>query len=397
MKKKFLVLILSVLLALGLAACTQDMPAPPPSGESASGIVTLNGEGLAGVSVLVNGVPSSSTDGYGVFSLSGLEEGDLIAFAAEGYSFSPSSYEISGTVNDLHILASLLPDDDDEETDGDKDDDTEDGEDGETPDDPQDPDDGETPDDPQDPDDGAPDEDGDADDDETPDGGDAPDDDETPETPSEDDPDTPSEDEEYPDEETPVETLSPAGNFLFFYTADGTPSLRFALDARTESFELTVLVQGRDEAFSGEGSLESESVTIGGTVIPFSCERTEESVTATLPLTFLSSPTEGTLSVTSKAEGMNSSVSETYAFAFGRDLPAVTDLSLDDGTLSWRTENAPEGSVSLVTANGVTVAVTEETSFTLTSLTHPVPTDAEIVVILTLDSKPIAYSSILTI
>ena len=385
MKKKFLVLILSVLLALGLAACTQDMPAPPPSGESASGIVTLNGEGLAGVSVLVNGVPSSSTDGYGVFSLSGLEEGDLIAFAAEGYSFSPSSYEISGTVNDLHILASLLPDDDDEETDGDKDDDTEDGEDGETPDDPQDPD------------DGAPDEDGDADDDETPDGGDAPDDDETPETPSEDDPDTPSEDEEYPDEETPVETLSPAGNFLFFYTADGTPSLRFALDARTESFELTVLVQGRDEAFSGEGSLESESVTIGGTVIPFSCERTEESVTATLPLTFLSSPTEGTLSVTSKAEGMNSSVSETYAFAFGRDLPAVTDLSLDDGTLSWRTENAPEGSVSLVTANGVTVAVTEETSFTLTSLTHPVPTDAEIVVILTLDSKPIAYSSILTI
>ena len=368
MKKKFLVLILSVLLALGLAACTQDMPAPPPSGESASGIVTLNGEGLAGVSVLVNGVPSSSTDGYGVFSLSGLEEGDLIAFAAEGYSFSPSSYEISGTVNDLHILASLLPDDDDEETDGDKDDDTEDGEDGETPDDPQDPDDG-----------------------------DAPDDDETPETPSEDDPDTPNEDEEGSDEETPVETLSPAGNFLFFYTAYGTPSLRFALDARTESFELTVLVQGRDEAFSGEGSLESESVTIGETVIPFSCERTEESVTATLPLTFLSSPTEGTLSVTSKAEGMNSSISETYAFAFGRDLPAVTDLSLDDGTLSWRTENAPEGSVSLVTANGVTVAVTEETSFPLTSLTHPVPTGAEIVVILTLDSKPIAYSSILTI
>lgn len=377
MKKKFLVLVLSVLLALGLAACTQDMPAPPPSGESASGIVTLNGEGLAGVSVLVNGVPSSSTDGYGVFSLSGLEEGDLIAFAAEGYSFSPSSYEISGTVNDLHILASLLPDDDDdEETDGDKNDDTEDGEDGETPDDPQDPDGGDAPDD----------------------DGDAPDDDgETPETPSEDDPDTPSEDEEGPDEETPVETLSPAGNFLFFYTADGTPSLRFALDARTESFELTVLVQGRDEAFSGEGSLESESMTIGGTVIPFSCERTEESVTATLPLTFLSSPTEGTLSVTSEAEGMNSSVSETYAFAFGRDLPAVTDLSLDDGTLSWRTENAPEGSVSLVTANGVTVAVTEETSLPLTSLTHPVPTGAEIVVILTLDSKPIAYSSILTI
>ena len=326
MKKKFLVLILSVLLALGLAACTQDMPAPPPSGESASGIVTLNGEGLAGVSVLVNGVPSSSTDGYGVFSLSGLEEGDLIAFAAEGYSFSPSSYEISGTVNDLHILASLLPDDDDEETDGDKDDDTEDGEDGETPDDPQDPDDGDAPDDGETPDGG-----------DAPDEGDAPDDDgETPETPSEDDPDTPNEDEEGPDEETPVETLSPAGNFLFFYTADGTPSLRFALDARTESFELTVLVQGRDEAFSGEGSLESESVTIGGTVIPFSCERTEESVTATLPLTFLSSPTEGTLSVTSEAEGMNSSVSETYAFAFGRDLPAVTDLSLDDGVLSWR-------------------------------------------------------------
>lgn len=386
MKKKFLVLVLSVLLALGLAACTQDMPAPPPSGESASGIVTLNGEGLAGVSVLVNGVPSSSTDGYGVFSLSGLEEGDLIAFAAEGYSFSPSSYEISGTVNDLHILASLLPDDDDEETDGDKDDDTEDGEDGETPDDPQAPDDGDAP-----------------DDGETPDGGDTPDDDapdddgETPETPSEDDPDTPNEDEEGPDEETPVETLSPAGNFLFFYTADGTPSLRFALDARTESFELTVLVQGRDEAFSGEGSLESESVTIGETTIPFSCERTEESVTATLPLTFLSSPTEGTLSVTSEAEGMNSSVSETYSFAFGRDLPAVTDLSLDDGTLSWRTENAPEGSVSLVTANGVTVAVTEETSLPLTSLTHPVPTGAEIVVILTLDSKPIAYSSVLTI
>ena len=393
MKKKFLVLVLSVLLALGLAACTQDMPAPPPSGESASGIVTLNGEGLAGVSVLVNGVPSSSTDGYGVFSLSGLEEGDLIAFAAEGYSFSPSSYEISGTVNDLHILASLLPDDDDEETDGDKDDDTEDGEDGETPDDPQDPDDGDAPDGGDAPDDGETPDGGDA-----PDEGDAPDDDgETPETPSEDDPDTPNEDEEGPDEETPVETLSPAGNFLFFYTADGTPSLRFALDARTESFELTVLVQGRDEAFSGEGSLESESVTIGGTTIPFSCERTEESVTATLPLTFLSSPTEGTLSVTSEAEGMNSSVSETYSFAFGRDLPAVTDLSLDDGTLSWRMENAPEGSVSLVTANGVTVAVTEETSFPLTSLIHPVPTGAEIVVILTLDSKPIAYSSILTI
>ena len=70
MKRLPFLLLVAILLfsACCLAACGEDMPAPPESGYSVSGIVTADGEPLAGVTVLIDAEPAGSTDENGVFS-----------------------------------------------------------------------------------------------------------------------------------------------------------------------------------------------------------------------------------------------------------------------------------------------------------------------------------------
>ena len=70
MKKSLVFAILLLLLLPLFSACTEEMPAPPESGYSVSGIVLLDGGPLAGVSVWSGGEVVGSTDENGVYSVS---------------------------------------------------------------------------------------------------------------------------------------------------------------------------------------------------------------------------------------------------------------------------------------------------------------------------------------
>lgn len=123
--------LISAVLLVSLVACAGDDTSLPPAAEgyAFSGKIVCDGTGLAGVSVFLNGEEVSATDANGVFSLVGLSYGDTVAFRLEGYSFSPDSYTVRRTVNDLDVRASrtALPDDGDDDEqpappDGDEDD-----------------------------------------------------------------------------------------------------------------------------------------------------------------------------------------------------------------------------------------------------------------------------------
>lgn len=90
-----------------LAACAEDNTDDGNSatGYSLSGKITLDGQGLGGVGILVDGETSARSDANGVFSVSHLAYGDEVAFALEGYHFSPESYVVKSTVNDLSVRA----------------------------------------------------------------------------------------------------------------------------------------------------------------------------------------------------------------------------------------------------------------------------------------------------
>lgn len=107
MKKALVFAILLLLLLPLFSACTEEMPAPPASGYSVSGIVLLDGEPLEGVSVWSGGEIVGSTDENGVYSVSGLAKYSSVAFEKEGYSFSPASYTVTGDANDYNVVASV--------------------------------------------------------------------------------------------------------------------------------------------------------------------------------------------------------------------------------------------------------------------------------------------------
>ena len=125
-------LVVLVVAAFCLVACSGDeVQYVSPEGYALSGKITLDGEGLGGVEILVNGEKTAVSDDNGVFSLTGLSYGDEVAFLADGYAFSPASYTVKGTVNDLGVRASAVvvpPAEDDPETPDDPED--EDGQDG---------------------------------------------------------------------------------------------------------------------------------------------------------------------------------------------------------------------------------------------------------------------------
>ena len=112
---KFLCLVLALAaVAAALTACANDPPPSVPATLSLSGRITLDGEPLPGVTVLADGAPVAESDRSGVFSVTLSEEGAVVAFALEGYTFSPDGLTVTEIINDLAVRATRVPADDPE-------------------------------------------------------------------------------------------------------------------------------------------------------------------------------------------------------------------------------------------------------------------------------------------
>lgn len=110
---KFLCLVLALAaVAAALTACANDPPPSVPATLSLSGRITLDGEPLPGVTVLADGAPVAESDRSGVFSITLSKEGAVVAFALEGYTFSPDGLTVTETINDLDVRATRVPADD---------------------------------------------------------------------------------------------------------------------------------------------------------------------------------------------------------------------------------------------------------------------------------------------
>lgn len=340
MKRLPLLLLVAILLfsACCLAACGEDMPAPPESGYSVSGIVTADGEPLAGVTVLIDAEPAGSTDENGVFSVLCPDYGSIVAFEKEGFAFSPDSHTVRGDVNDLHILASPA-----DESDPDK-----------------------------------------------PDVPDTPDEPDVPDVP--DVPDTP--DEEEPE---PPEPLSAAGSFFSYYAPDGSARIAFAADPLSECITLTLSDGERTLSLSADARGEvfaSEELRL-----PFDAELSDTALSVILDADEAVALFGGdfTLTVTCEAEGRQASVSDAHAFSFAFPTPSVFDLSAEGGVLSWKTEGLPEGCTFAVIANGLIVAETSETSLSTGDIGTTLPEGTLLAVAAVKDGSLVAVSDTIAI
>lgn len=343
MKRPPLLLLVATLLlsACCLAACGEDMPAPPESGYSVSGIVTADGEPLAGVTVLIDAEPAGSTDENGVFSVLCPDYGSIVAFEKEGFAFSPDSHTVRGDVNDLHILASPADESD--------------------------------PDDPDIPD--------------TPDEPDVPDVPDVPDIPDE------------PDEEEPEppEPLSDAGSFFSYYAPDGSARIAFAADPLSERITLTLSDGERTLSLSADAR--GEVFASEELCLPFDAELSDTSLSVILDADGAVALFGGdfTLTVTCEAEGRQASVSDAHAFSFAFPAPSVFDLSAEGGVLSWKTEGLPEGCTFAVIANGLIVAETSETSLSLGDIGTTLPEGTLIAVAAVKDGSFVAVSDTIAI
>ena len=358
MKRLPLLLLVAILLfsACCLAACGEDMPAPPESGYSVSGIVTADGEPLAGVTVLIDAEPAGSTDENGVFSVLCPDYGSIVAFEKEGFAFSPDSHTVRGDVNDLHILASPA-----DESDPDK------------------PDVPDTPDEPDVPD--------------VPDIPDEPDEPDVPDVP--DVPDIPDEpDEEEPE---PPEPLSAAGSFFSCYAPDGSARIAFAADPLSERITLTL--SDGESTLSLSADARGEVFASEELRLPFDAELSDTSLSVILDADGAVALFGGdfTLTVTCETEGRQSSVSDAHAFSFAFPAPSVFDLSAEGGVLSWKTEGLPEGCTFAVIASGLIVAETSETSLSLGDIGTTLPEGTLIAVAAVKDGSFVAVSDTIAI
>ena len=218
------------------SACTEEMPAPPESGYSVSGIVLLDGEPLEGVSVWSGGEIVGSTDENGVYSVSGLEKYSSVAFEKEGYSFSPASYTVTGDANDYNVVASVVsPPPEDE------------------------------PDDPSEPD-----------------GPDVPD---LPDLPDEpDEPDTPD-----------AEPLSVPTSFFAAYSSSGAFTVGFSADIDTES--LSFVVTSGELSLTAQADIRAGVLPFDGAVVPFDAVVTEDRLEITMDVTALAERLAGEFSL----------------------------------------------------------------------------------------------------
>lgn len=339
MKKSLVFAILLLLLLPLFSACTEEMPAPPASGYSVSGIVLLDGEPLEGVSVWSGGEIVGSTDENGVYSVSGLEKYSSVAFEKEGYSFSPASYTVTGDANDYNVVASVVsPPPEDE------------------------------PDDPFDP--------------SEPDGPDVPD---LPDLPDEpDEPDAPD-----------AEPLSVPTSFFAAYSSSGAFTVGFSADIDTES--LSVTAENDNAALSATAGINDEVLLFDGISVPFDAVVTEDRIEVTMDVTALAERLAGEFSlvVTVSAEGMESAVSESFTCSFALAPPRIDGLAVADGVLSWTAHDMPAGCTFAVLANGVKVAETSASLIALADTALPVPEGASLSVAALVDGVPVAFSDLL--
>lgn len=335
----FLLLVATLLFsACCLAACGEDMPAPPESGYSVSGIVTADGEPLAGVTVLIDAEPAGSTDENGVFSVLCPDYGSIVAFEKEGFAFSPDSHTVRGDVNDLHILASPA-----DESDPDK------------PDTPEEPDEPDVP----------------------------------------DVPDVPDEpDEEEPE---PPEPLSAAGSFFSCYAPDGSARIAFAADPLSERITLTL--SDGESTLSLAADARGEVFASEELRLPFDAELSDTSLSVILDADGAVALFGGdfTLTVTCEAEGRQASVSDAHAFSFAFPAPSVSLPTAEGGVLSWKTEGLPEGCTFAVIANGLIVAETSETSLSLGDIGTTLPEGTLIAVAAVKNGSFVAVSDTIAI
>ena len=340
MKRLPLFLLVAILLfsACCLAACGEDMPAPPESGYSVSGIVTADGEPLAGVTVLIDAEPAGSTDENGVFSVLCPDYGSIVAFEKEGFAFSPDSHTVRGDVNDLHILASPADESD--------------------------------PDDPDIPD--------------TPDEPDVPDVPDIPDEPDEEEPE-------------PPEPLSAAGSFFSYYAPDGSARIAFAADPLSERITLTL--SDGESTLSLSADARGEVFASEELRLPFDAELSDTSLSVILDAdgAVVLFGGDFTLTVTCEAEGRQASVSDAHAFSFAFPTPSVFDLSAECGVLSWKTEGLPEGCTFAVIANGLIVAETSETSLSIGDIGTTLPEGTLLAVAAVKDGSFVAVSDTIAI
>lgn len=332
--KKLALLVLAVLLLLPLlSACTEEMPAPPESGYSVSGIVLLDGEPLAGVSVWSGGEIVGSTDENGVYSVSGLEKYSSVAFEKEGYSFSPASYTVTGDANDYNVAASVASAPPEDEPD-------------------------------------------------VPDEPDAPDVPDIPDLPDEpDEPDTPD-----------AEPLSAPASFFAAYSSSGAFTVGFSADVDTET--LSVVAANSGLSLTAQAAIRESELSFDGASVPFEAVVTEDRIEVTMDVTALAERFAGEFSlvVTVSAEGMESAVSEPFMCSFALAPPRIDGLSISDGVLSWTAYDIPAGCTFAVLANGVKVAETSASSIALADTDLPVPEGASLSVAALVDGIPVAFS-----
>ena len=339
MKKSLVFALLLLLLLPLLSACTEEMPAPPESGYSVSGIVLLDGEPLEGVSVWSGGEIVGSTDENGVYSVSGLEKYSSVAFEKEGYSFSPASYTVTGDANDYNVVASVVsPPPEDE------------------------------PDDPSEPD-----------------GPDVPDLPDLPDLPDEpDEPDAPD-----------AEALSAPTSFFAAYSSSGAFTVGFSADVDTES--LSFVATSGELSLTAQADIRAGVLPFDGAVVPFDAVVTEGRLEITMDVTALAERLAGEFSlvVTVSAEGMESAVSEPFMCSFVLAPPRIDGLTVADGILSWTAHDMPAGCTFAVLANGVKVAETSASSIALADTALPVPEGASLSVAALVDGVPVAFSGLL--
>lgn len=338
MKKALVFAILLLLLLPLFSACTEEMPAPPASGYSVSGIVLLDGEPLEGVSVWSGGEIVGSTDENGVYSVSGLAKYSSVAFEKEGYSFSPASYTVTGDANDYNVVASVASPPPENE-----------------PDDP-------TPDEPDDPD--------------VPDLPDLPDEPDEPDIPD-------------------AEPLSAPASFFAAYSSSGAFTVGFSADVDTET--LSVVAANGGLSLTAQAAIRAGELSFDGADVPFEAVMTEDRIEVTMDVTALAERFAGAFSlvVTVSAEGMESAVSEPFMCSFALAPPRIDGLAVADGMLSWIAHDMPAGCTFAVLANGVKVAETSASSIALADTALPVPEGAALSVAALVDGVPVAFSDLL--
>ncbi len=336
MKKKLLpALFLLCVCAVLLAACSEALPTlPAEDGYAVSGSITADGEPLEGVSVLADGQEAGKTNSYGIYSLTGLEYGTVIAFVADGYTFSPESYTVRENAYDLNVLAFK----------------------------------------------------------ETPDDGDT-DEPSEPDEPTE--PDEPSEPDEPTEPEEPEKLDAPHG-FFAAYTGDGNIVLNFSADGAAQSFSFALSCGDTTLSAVCAATEDKESeADFGEFSLPvYVGFESEDGLSVLMDVTDAVSFFGGTftVTVTASAENMKDGVSEPFVCSFAAGEPRVYGLTLQDGTLSWHTEHLPEGCTFAVIVNGLRVYETAAEETDLADLPFALPDGATLRVAAEKDGSAIAFS-----